>query len=61
MNTDSPNETHNAEAERPVSSLTLDQESVKRWLGAQVTLTLPRRALVAGGLMVFILLLAALD
>lgn len=60
-NLESSNEPRDTRREHKPNTLTLDQTALKRWLTTEVDLTLPRWAIVAAGLVTFLLLLIALD
>jgi hypothetical protein len=60
-NTGASNATGDTGHERKPTTLTLDQAAMKSWLSGEVVLTLPRWALVAAGVLTFVLLMLALD
>lgn len=58
MNPEASNATHDTEHAHKHNTLKLDQAALKRWLTTEVKLTVPRWAIVAAGLVTFMLLIA---
>lgn len=61
MNLETPSANRDTENEHKQETLKLDQAVLKGWLTTEVKLTVPRWAILAASLAIFMLLLIALD